>query len=474
MTYPIMTLDWLRSNQIGSEVRVDPKTGIKYTTDSLGNPIIIAPDQPTEGEELDQLPDQPGTGGFTYERAKAQMAPKTMEPFKDAAGNVVDLGPETDIRPYLFDPTLIQRESDLALLSGISREGAEPIGTEVKLGEDWEERRFGKGEPERERATFADPETGFVKLMPGAEPEPVEPSEEEKQRIAAASKRIDERAGIVPPGGPELPEQEGIDFEKPNALGDFKKFLNQRMGGDPNLINAHDEVMKMVPSSTVQRFYEDNWRPNMPIWGDLSESARSAYGTKVRSQVFDQFSRVLKEKVRIYNQYVADFVAQQEQELKRLKTIRKTMQDQIKQGRTLEKEEKTTEARKTRIEADLHKYKKLRREAWDEAEAADLDNIIKGLEDRLKKEEATGAEEPLKGKLKSTETAKAHPQWALDYAKGKKIDQANETKHGRFIRLEGEDKIWWFNPKTKKWEVKPEKSKPSEGAKSVGTSFIEE
>lgn len=432
-----ITLNQLRT-QYRDEIYTDPQTGTRYTVDTLGNPIIIVPDKPAgelgPGEEP------------TYEKAAKSMEPDFMYTggFDPETGEMGKMY-ETDIRPYLFDPTLIQREADLALLSGKAAPGAKPIGTEVSLGEDWEERRFGKEKPEMERATFTEPETGFTRLMPGAEGEPEKVSEEEAQKIKAASRRIDEGAGITPPGQPGEIEEGAFDPFDPEGETKYKNFLIERFGGDPNLINPHEEVQKLFPDSKVEQWYMNNWTDKMPTWYDLADASRKQLGTKLRSDLLSEYMPELNWKKDAFNKELVDYRKRVDGAQKVLTLLRREAATQKKHIR----EADTVKGRENKLQNDILRFKKQRDETFDETRQADIQAHIDNLESQLKEMRSRG-KPGAEDKEKPISTA---PAWAGKFVADKKIDPKNfirsaETKKGKFVEIkEDGKKVTWVLPK---------------------------
>ena len=291
----------------------DEETGIRYTTDTLGNQIIITPDKPPselgEGEEL------------TYGKALPEPESKT---FKDPSGKEVTLT-ETDIRPYLFDPTLIEREADIARVST-------PYGISTLDRGEFEGRELGE-------AIYQDPFTSGepTRLMPGAEKPERRVSEEEQQKIQEASQRIQGRAGITPPGARPAGGAPTIDYTDPESRNDFENFIFEKMGGDPRGLNAHTEVMNMVDIDTAQQIYIQRWEEGMPIWNDLSQSDKEKVSAMARSQILPEVEAEIAGKVQAHKiamdkfdrtktAYHRQFKLQTEQKRRDLATVAKERQ----------------------------------------------------------------------------------------------------------------------------------------------------
>lgn len=406
-----INLNKLRAQR--NNVETDFRTGFKYTIDSQGNPLIFAPDPGGSPEK-----------GFTYENLKAKQIPGTgvggeVGAFSGEAGGLT----ETDILPYMMDPSLGQREADLALTSGKAGPDVPPIGTELMRGEEWRDR------PD-EKKTFVDPETGATKLMPGVEPAPKKVSEIEEKKIEAASQRLSE--GIKPPGGSGLPEGEDVDWDDPKLRDNFKAFVEEKMGGNPNLVNPQEEVMTLLPDSEVKVWYDDNWTDKMPTWYDLSKSAQAQLGAKLRSDLLSQLKQELGMKQTAYNEAMAEFDKTQAHHQKALRLI----DSQVAAGRKEVRAEASAKRAATRgenwIKNEIMELEGKRDESFRPEEKErinvrikELNEELKGLEKPVTKEKpgAKGKEKPV-----STEKAKAKgagkkPGWilALEKSKGVKI-----------------------------------------------------
>jgi len=470
------------------------KDGTRWTHDTLGNPIIISP---TEVIESPDGPDSPlaipkeEARGYTYEGSLRK--PKSTT-FKDVGGKEVTLT-GTDIRPYLFDPTLIQRESDSALISGKTGPDVPPIGTELKLGGDWEQRRFGydKEDPRMERATFQDPwnragelkagEGGYTRLMPGAEGGEERVSEEETQKIKEASERIDRAVGIVPPGGPELPEEGGHDYERPGDRDDYRAFIVQKMGGDPTKINPHEEVMKMFSQDRVQQWYEDEWKQGQKTWYDMSVNEQEQVGAAARSDLLAQLIKELGFKEAGLNAAMAEYDKNASAFFRALKVIRGAAATEKKEIRARAKEEETALYRLNRAQKDKVDIEKQIAESFDEKEKTNLQNRLKTVEEEIRHHKTLADLEKPKpktgGKEKPISTA---PAWAGKFVADKKIDPKNYVRsttdeHGKYVEVMEDGKKVRYgleNGKTEWVKMTPGKQKLSSkeaavaGAKGVG------
>ncbi len=407
-----ITLNELRT-QYQDEVETDPKTGIKYTIDSQGNPLIFSPDPGGSPET-----------GFTYEGLKPQQIPGTgvkgeVGPFSGQAGGLM----ETDILPHMMDPGLAQREADSALISGKAGPDVPPIGTELSRGRD----------VEGIKETYKDPE-GFTRLLPGAKPgepgfgEPERVSDIEQQKVEAASQRLSE--GIKPPGGSGLPETDEIDWDDPKLRDNYKAFIEQKMGGNPNTVNPQEEVMKLFPDSKVEAWYDDNWTDKMPTWYDLSKSAQAQIGAKLRSDLLSQFKQELKAKQVVYDKVMSDFDKDQALHQKALRLIESKVAAGKKEGRAEAASQRAATRSKDYIKNEILKFEKERDESFDDVEKERLNVRIGELKEELKTTKtsaAKGTPEP-KGKEKPVSIEKVtkpgkKPGWiqALEKSKGIKI-----------------------------------------------------
>lgn len=260
----------------------DYETGIKYTTDRFGNEVQITP------TEVIESPERPGSPlavrpelarGYKYEGSLRE--PQAMT-FRDEAGNLVTLR-ETDIRPYLFDPSLIEREADIARVSAppgqvlgeteTYREPFKPSGEVYKKGE----------EP--------------VKLLRPGEKEAI------PRDVKEASERIKARAteGITPPGPKPTAEGPGpVDFLNPEARNNFEEFVFKKLGGDPRGLNPHLEVQKLVTDDTAQQLYIQNWEDGMPTWFDLSDADKKKVASQIRSSILPELEAEITAKQQAY------------------------------------------------------------------------------------------------------------------------------------------------------------------------------
>ena len=403
-----ITLNELRT-RYKDEIETDPRTGIKYTIDSQGNPLIFNPDPGGSPEK-----------GFTYENLKPQQIPGTgvegkVGPFSGEGGGLM----ETDILPHMMDPGLAQREADLALTTGKAGPDIPPIGTELTRGEDWKDRPG-------EKKTFVDPETGATKLMPGVEPEAPKVSEIEQQKVEAASQRLSE--GIKPPGGPGLPETDEIDWDDPELRGNYKAHIEQKMGGNPNTINPQDEVMRLFPDSKVEAWYDDNWTDKMPVWYDLSTSAQAQIGAKLRSDLLSQYKRELAAKSEVYNHLMAEFDKEQAIHQKALRLIDSQIAAGKKEERAGAAAKRAASRSENYIKNEILKLKEKRDESFNDEEKERLTTRIDELKAELKSPKAPAAKKTGNGKEKPVLTKKTTEPgkkagWvlALEKSKGIKI-----------------------------------------------------
>lgn len=294
-----LTLNQLR--QLQSE-GFDPETGERWTTDSLGNIVRITP---TEVIESPERPGQPLAirpelaRGYRYEGA---IREPTEETFIDPAGNIVTLR-ETDIRPYMFDPTLIQREADIALVTGAPGETVIP-----------EE----------------------VVEAPGFPRKPPDVAEAERQRVEAASRRIQARAGVVPPGAPPAEITEPTDWFDPNLRENYEQFVFSKIGGDPRGRNAHLEARQLVDEDTAQQIYIRDWQPGMKNWFDLTQKDKEAFLTQMRSDIIPEIQADIKAKTSIYDvemQRMDQRIKANQQKLKRIRLEEQRKLKQVRQER---------------------------------------------------------------------------------------------------------------------------------------------
>lgn len=279
----------------------DEETGVRYTTDSMGNQIMITPteviDSPDRPEQPLAIPEEEARG-YRYEGSIRD--PKTMT-FRDAAGNIVTMS-ETDIAPYLFDPTLAQREADLARVSadpGQTLEGGvvyqDPYDREGKIREGDEDLPY--------------------TVAHAPEPGPVPKTVEE------ASRRIQERAGMAPPGREPTAGAGPVDFLNPESRNQFEEFIFNKMGGDPRGLNPHLEVQKLVDEDTAQQLYIQNWQEGMKTWFDLTDREKSQLMENIRTELLPEVQAEIAAKQQSYKIAMERFDRTQKAYKDRFKTI---------------------------------------------------------------------------------------------------------------------------------------------------------
>lgn len=384
----------------------DESTGIRTVYDALGNPILI---NPTETIESPERPGQPLTipkeeaRGYSYEGA-LPGEPETRT-IVDEGGNVVDLT-ETDIRPYLFDPTLIEREADLAMVStpyGIPTEGEDRFTgrPRASIGEELEEEPIGGIRPE----------------------------------VQAASQRIQQRAGITPPGAEPTGQVPGpVDYLDPQSRTNFQDFIFNKMGGDPRGLNAQEEVMRIVTPDVAQQMYLDRWQPGMKAYGDLSENEKSELEKGIRTEILPEVKAEIEGKQDAYFNAMKDFEMREKAHVdayKRQQEIRKrdlatvskerkekqaTVQREDQMRRNMARSLKTLSDNIEKIERlkDSGEPKAMTQISKLEEANSQLQASIDAANEQLGKSKPEGAEKKApKGKLKPTGEARATAEGAV-------------------------------------------------------------
>lgn len=268
-------------------------------------------------EDIPRVPSAPGqpvsspivtattTGGEPITIA-APLKEPTSQTFKDVRGKEVTLK-ETDIRPYIFSPELIQLEQDIARVKGIP--GAT---TGIEAAERMEEA-------------------------------PADVREAEAKRVAEASARLEGR--FAPPG--TKPSEEIKMLTSADEASQFEKFLiDQQFGGqDPRTMDPYAIVDQQATERNIEASYDSQRLSGDPLWQDLDPKMQKAWQSQYKANLFDQVTNQIKMSQDILNEQMNQYHRERKAREQQFEKIQKQTEKQLKEIRSLrEKKQKTRSA----------------------------------------------------------------------------------------------------------------------------------